>query len=99
MDLAGKISVNECLITLCSWVVSGNTELWDEGCLCVFEGDLLGDFPQGLGVAQGNMSRFQCCFTPELISREDSPKETPQVGFTLPGNTHLVRLTPQALSR
>lgn len=45
------------------------------------------------------MSRFQCCFTPELVSGEDSPKETPQVGFTFSGNTHLPRLTPQALSR
>lgn len=89
-----------CLIILCSWVANGRAELWDEGCVCVcvFEGNLLGDFPRGLGVAQENMSRFQCCFTPELISQEDSPKETPQVGFTFAGNTHLARLTPQALS-
>jgi len=66
---------------------------------CVFEGDLLGESSPGLGVAQGNMSRFQCCLTPQLISREDSPKETPQVGFTFAGNTHLTHLTPQALSR
>lgn len=35
-----------CLTTPCSWVASRRAELWDEGCMCVFEGDVLGNFPQ-----------------------------------------------------